>query len=103
MTSYRVTGPGVDQVVSGLTVTIPPALLTLGTINFTVQSRYGTTPWLSTGVSHQVDAITSLLVNCVPPDRGRRLAGDLELLVGGHDEARQPSSPRWRSSPRAAR
>ena len=27
ITSYRVTGPGVDQVVSGLTVTIPPGLL----------------------------------------------------------------------------
>jgi signal peptidase I len=65
ITSYRVSGPGVDQVVNGLTLTIPPGLLTIGTLTFTVQSRYGTTPWLSTGVSRQVNVVTSLLVGCV--------------------------------------
>lgn len=60
ITSYRVSGSGIDQVVTGNSITIPPGLLSIGTLTFTVQSRYGT--WLSPGVSRQVLTVTSLLV-----------------------------------------
>lgn len=63
--SYDVTWPGHSQTVTGTSIVIGPGLLSLGTITFTIKSRVGTAPWLSTGVNQSVNAVTSLLVSCI--------------------------------------
>lgn len=63
--SYDVTWPGHSQTVAGTSIVIGPGLLSLGTITFTIKSRFGAVPWVSTGVNQSVNAVTSLLVSCV--------------------------------------
>jgi hypothetical protein len=63
--SYDVTWPGHSQTVAGTSIIIGPGLLSLGTITFTIKSRVGSVPWVSSGVNQSVNAVTSLLVACI--------------------------------------